>query len=93
MISTRRKRSIILGPVTAIASIQPPADADQQLDIARRAVEVGHSEEKPAPIAFMKWARSIGVEFHPDWWDAVLNEEAPTKGESRGASRPRPSWT
>ena len=49
---------------------------------AHRAVEVGSLEERSTPIAFMKWARSMGVEFHPDWWDAVVGEEAPAKDEA-----------
>ena len=49
---------------------------------AHRAIEVGSLEERSAPIAFMKWARSMGVEFHPDWWDAVADEEALAKDEA-----------
>ena len=30
----------------------------------------------------MKWARSMGVEFHPDWWAAVVGEEALAKDEA-----------
>ena len=62
--------------------LQAPADARQLLKLARRAIEVGSLEERPAPIAFMKWARSIGVEFHSDWWDAVVDEEALAKDEA-----------
>ena len=52
------------------------------LDLAHRAIEVGALEEKSAPIDFMKWARSIGIEFHPDWWDAVGRKEALVKEET-----------
>ena len=51
-------------------------------NLAHRAIEVGSLEERPAPIEFMKWARSIGVEFHPDWWAAVVDEEALAKDEA-----------
>ena len=59
--------------------LRSSADARPLWDHAHRAVEVGALEERAAPIEFMKWARSIGVEFHPDWWDAVVDEEALTK--------------
>ena len=58
----------------------------QLCDLAHRAIEVGSLEERPAPIEFMKWARSIGVEFHPDWWDAVVRRRGTRQGRGRGAS-------
>lgn len=51
--------------------LRAPADARRLLDFARRAVEVGSLEERSAPIAFMKWARSVDVEFHSGWWKAM----------------------
>ena len=58
---------------------------------AHRAIEVGSLEERPAPIAFMKWARSIGIEFHPDWWAAVVDEEALAEDEAEAPPPARPS--
>ena len=62
--------------------LRAPADARQLVNLAQRAIEVGALEERAAPIAFMKWARSMGVEFHPDWWAAVAGEEALAKDEA-----------
>lgn len=75
-----------LDPRTAISRWTPgddqpnfraPADANHLWDLARRAVEVGELEETAAPIRFMSWARSVGIDFHPDWWKAVTVDEVP----------------
>jgi hypothetical protein len=51
------------------------ADAVHLLDLARRAIEVDALEARPGPMEFMKWSRSIGVEFHPDWWNAAADQQ------------------
>ena len=67
-------------------SIRAPENAQHLLDFAYRAFVVGSLDEDPAPIDFMKWARTIGVEFHPDWWDAVPDPEDTRQGKGRGTS-------
>jgi hypothetical protein len=71
-------------PVTGYgnATLQAAGDVRALWDHAHRAGEMGLLEERLAPIAFMKWARSMGVEFHRDWWDAVVGEETPAKDEA-----------
>ncbi|HMQ94296.1 MAG TPA: hypothetical protein PKA33_20270 [Amaricoccus sp.] len=55
--------------------IRASADACHVLELARRAVFVNALRRFSAPIRFMKWARSTGVEFHSDWWAAVTDDE------------------
>ena len=74
---------------TRSSSGRPDRGSARAVEITRRAIEVGSLGEA-APIAFMKWARSIGVEFHPDWWDAVVGEEALAKDEAEAPQRLRP---
>jgi hypothetical protein len=62
--------------------LRAPEETRQLWNLAERAVVVGALEEGPAPIEFMKWARSMGVEFHPDWWAAVVDEEALAKDKA-----------
>jgi hypothetical protein len=57
--------------------ISGPAEARHLLDLAYRALHVGDLDDVAAPVAFMRWARSIGVEFHPAWWDAMAGREVP----------------
>lgn len=57
-------------------SLRAPADARHLCDLAHRAIDVGSLEARPAPRDFMTWARSVGVDFAPDWWGAVADEEA-----------------
>ena len=65
--------------------LRASAEARPLWDHAHRAVEVGSLDARPAPIAFMKWARSVDVEFHSDWWDAVVREDALAKDEAEEA--------
>jgi hypothetical protein len=58
-------------------SLQAPEDVRQVCTLARRAVEVGTLGQRSRPVEFMEWARSIGVEFHADWWGAVVGEAMP----------------
>lgn len=51
------------------------ADVNHLWELSLRAVEVGTLEDRASPIKFMMWARATGVEFHSDWWDAVVNDE------------------
>lgn len=56
--------------------IRGSADASHLLQLAYRAVGSKVLREKAPPMVFMKWARSTGVEFHPDWWAAVGDTSA-----------------
>lgn len=69
-----------LDPKEALASrvsghdrsgIDGPAEVRHMLDLALRAVELGQLDERAAPIDFIRWAGSIGVGFHADWYGAV----------------------
>jgi hypothetical protein len=71
--------------------LRAPADARLQQKFAHRAIEAGSLDETPAPIKFMKWARSIGLEFHPDWWAAAVTEEALAKDEAEAPQFASPS--
>ena len=61
--------------------LRAPAEARQLLSFARRAIEVGTLDTRSAPVQFMTWARSMGVEFHSDWRDAVADEAVPAENE------------
>lgn len=52
------------------------------MDLAYRALYVGQLDEDPTPVAFMRWARTKRVEFHPDWWAAVEADPAPAEQEA-----------
>ena len=66
-------------------------DANHLLNLAYRAFEFDALEESSAPIAFMNWAQSVSVEFHPDWWDAVSDGKARVKtAEVPAPAPPRP---
>ena len=58
------------------SSVRAPEEVKHLLDFAYRSLAVGSIEEDPAPIEFMKWARTVGIEFQPDWWDAVPDAKA-----------------
>lgn len=66
-------------------SIQVASNANHLRDLAYRAIYVAQLGRPSAPIEFMTWAKSVGVEFHADWWDAVA-EAAP--GPSAATSPP-----
>src|SRR3954447_23837751 len=65
-------KEVIERPVTGYggATLRSSAKADPLWDYAHRAAYIGQLDDRATPIEFMKWARSVGVEFHPDWWDA-----------------------
>jgi hypothetical protein len=63
-------------------SIRSSEKAGQLFKLARRAIEIGDLDAQPSPIAFIRWARSIGIEFHSDWWDAVVDEKVPSNDQA-----------
>jgi hypothetical protein len=62
-------------------SLDGPTEARHLRDMALRAIDVSTLDERADPFEFLTWARSVGVEFHADWWGAV-----PAK-----ATRPEPA--
>jgi hypothetical protein len=66
-------------------SIRGSDDGNHLLNLAYRAVEVGSLDENPHPIDFMRWARSVGVEFAADWWDAVVEPPSTPVGVADAA--------
>lgn len=63
-------------------------EGEHLLDLAYRAYHVGQLDDDPTPVAFMKWARTKRVEFHPDWWAAVEDGDASTQEVT---PQPRPA--
>ena len=65
-----------------------PDDAHHLLDLAERAVEVGSLKHQTRPSDFLAWAATVGVEFAPDWWDALK----PQQSAARGAHKSDPAF-
>jgi hypothetical protein len=74
-----------------VPGIRGSADASHLLDLAFRAFHVGDLDDEAAPVAFMRWARSMNVEFHPDWWAAVKNDDALAKEETKAPLPEKPA--
>jgi hypothetical protein len=69
--------------------IRSSKEAQHLLDLAYRASDVGQLDHEPTPAAFIKWARSMRVEFHPDWWSAIKDNPVPAEPEVK-APAPAP---